>query len=126
MKKILFIVMLFCSVTFAASDYYPFTSPEKQQRFDLLTDQLRCLVCQNQNLSSSNAPLAEDLRNQIYEKIQQGESDREIIHYLVTRYGHFVLYRPPLNLTTLGLWISPFLLLIMGISYLIYYIQRRD
>ena len=76
-----------------------------------LAAELRCLVCQNQTLADSNAPLAEDLRNQVREKMRRGASDSEIVDYMVARYGDFVLYRPPLKLTTLLLWFGPLLLL---------------
>ena len=129
MKKLIFflsILILPCSVLFSAGDYYQFSTPAQQQRFETLTGQLRCLVCQNQNLSSSNAPLAEDLRNQVFQQIQQGQSDKQIIDYLIARYGDFVLYRPPFNIMTIGLWLGPFVLLIIGISCLILYIKRRE
>lgn len=125
MKKIFFILLFFTLPVFAVEDFYQFSSKEQESRFATLTNQLRCLVCQNQNLSESNAPLANDLRNQIYEKMQTGQSDQDIIHYLVTRYGEFILYRPPFNSATLGLWFTPLLLLIFGISYLLFYIYRR-
>ena len=129
MKKLIFfllILILPCSVLFSAGDYYSFSTQEQQQRFEALTGQLRCLVCQNQNLSSSNAPLAEDLRNQVFQQIQHGQSDKQIIDYLISRYGDFVLYRPPFNIMTIGLWLGPFILLIIGMSCLILYIKRRE
>jgi cytochrome c-type biogenesis protein CcmH len=123
-KIILFLFILFFSLQlFATEDYYSFTTLSQQQRFQSLTTQLRCLVCQNENLAESNAALAVDLRNQIFHKIHLGQSDQEIINYLVARYGDYILYRPPFNLLTLGLWLGPFLLLIMGIGYLIYYLS---
>lgn len=128
MKK-LFIVwlttLLFMSPTFGADDLYHFDDSAQQQRFDTLTSRLRCLVCQNQTLAESNAPLADDLRKQIYEKITHGVSDIEIIDYLVTRYGNFILYNPPLNNQTMALWFAPVILLIAGIAYLIYYLRKN-
>ncbi len=109
---------------FAAEDNYPFTESIQQTQFQTLTTQLRCLVCQNENLAESNAKLAVDLRHQIYKKIQHGQSNQEIIHYLVTRYGDYILYRPPFNKFTLGLWLGPFLFLFLGVAYLIYYLIR--
>ena len=76
--------------------------------------QLRCLVCQNQSIAESNAGLAVDLRNQVREQVAAGRSDREIIDFMTTRYGDFVLYRPPLKGTTLMLWFGPFALLLVG------------
>src|SRR5947207_328544 len=103
MRKLIFIILLLTAPAFAA-DIYPFSNYQEQKRFELLTTELRCLVCQNQNLAESNAGLAADLREIIYKKIKQGRSDKEIIQYLVERYGNFILYRPPLTLATLGLW----------------------
>lgn len=109
-----------------AEDVYQFHSSEEQMRFETLVTNLRCLVCQNQNLAESNASLAVDLRNQVYLKVKKGQSDKEIIHYLVSRYGNFILYRPPMKPDTLGLWFGPFLLLIMGIGYLCFYIRKNQ
>jgi cytochrome c-type biogenesis protein CcmH len=129
MKKIFLFLIIFIFPGYgliAAEDYYQFDTQEQQQRFQTLTTELRCLVCQNQNLAESNSGLASDLRGQIYQKVKQGQSDPEIIHYLVNRYGDFILYRPPFNPATLGLWIGPFLFLIIGLSYLIYYIRKKQ
>lgn len=131
MKKLLptlIILLVLSCPLLAAEDYYAFKTSEQQQRFQSLTTELRCLVCQNQNLSESNAPLANDLRSKIYEQIQQGQTDQQIVDYLVSRYGNFILYRPPFKAATIALWFGPFLLLFMGMIYLIYYIhqKRRD
>ena len=90
-----------------------------------LAQELRCLVCQNQTLADSNAPLAVDLRNQIREQLSQGASEREVLDFMVARYGDFVLYRPPLKASTLALWIGPFLLLGLGIFLLLRRLVRR-
>ena len=83
-----------------------------------ISEELRCLVCQNQTIADSNAELAVDLRNQVREKLEQGMSDKDIIDYMVQRYGDFVLYRPPVKASTWLLWFGPFLLLIGGIVFL--------
>lgn len=124
MKKILIALLLLITPCFAAQDYYQFETIEKQHRFETLTSQFRCLVCQNQNISESNAPLAADLRGQIYQQIQHGKSDNDIIQYLLDRYGDYVLYRPPFNAMTIGLWLGPFILLVGGLIYLIQYIRK--
>jgi cytochrome c-type biogenesis protein CcmH len=103
----------------AASD------PVLEQRVMALSAELRCLVCQNQTLADSNAPLAEDLRNQVREKMRRGASDSEIVDYMVARYGDFVLYRPPLKLTTALLWFGPLLLLAAGFVVLLRRVLRR-
>jgi cytochrome c-type biogenesis protein CcmH len=86
---------------------------------------LRCLVCQNQNIAESNAPLADDLRKQVQEMMRDGKSDAEIHRYLTDRYGDFVLYRPPLKNTTLILWIGPFVLLLIGLI-VAFFVYRRS
>jgi cytochrome c-type biogenesis protein CcmH len=85
-----------------------------EQRLKDLAEELRCLVCQNQTIADSNAPLALDLRNQIRTQIAQGRSDDQIRAYMVERYGDFVLYKPPFKMTTLVLWLGPLLLLVAG------------
>lgn len=120
------LILLFLTTPiFALQDFYSFEDLSQKKRFDQLTTNLRCLVCQNQNLAESNAPLAIDLRNQIYLKINEGMADKEIINYLVERYGNFILYRPPLNMLTFGLWFGPILLLITSVFYLFYYIYKQ-
>ena len=88
--------------------------PALERRVANLAHELRCLVCQNQTLADSNAPLAVDLRNQIREQLKAGKSEREITDFMVQRYGDFVLYRPPFKASTLALWAGPFLLLALG------------
>jgi cytochrome c-type biogenesis protein CcmH len=85
-----------------------------ERRVANLAHELRCLVCQNQTLADSNAPLAVDLRNQIREQLKAGKSEREITDFMVQRYGDFVLYRPPFKASTVALWAGPFLLLALG------------
>ena len=90
-----------------------------------LAAELRCLVCQNQSLAESNAGLAVDLRNQIRAQLARGASEREVVDFMVARYGDFVLYRPPLKASTFLLWFGPFVLLIAGICVLIRRIRRQ-
>lgn len=96
----------------------------QETQYKTLIEELRCLVCQNQNLADSNADLAKDLRHQTYTMVTQGKSNQEIIDYMVTRYGDFVLYRPPLNPLTLLLWLGPFVLLIWGFVILLKFVRR--
>ena len=98
--------------------------PALEERVTALATELRCLVCQNQTLADSNAPLAVDLRNQIREKMQQGASERDIVDYMVARYGDFVLYRPPFKATTVLLWAGPVLLMIAGLAALFFRLAR--
>jgi cytochrome c-type biogenesis protein CcmH len=97
----------------------------EQQRLKKLSEELRCLVCQNQTLADSNADLAVDLRRQVESMISSGRSDREIRDYMVQRYGDFVLYRPPMQGNTFALWLGPFAML--GGGALIWWlVQRRS
>jgi len=102
-----------------------FDTPEHEERYNKLIAELRCLVCQNQNLADSNAELAVDLRRKTYEMVKQDKSEKEIAGYMVERYGEFVLYRPPLNSNTLLLWGGPFIILLIGFSLLVRTIRRR-
>ncbi len=98
---------------------------EVTRRVKSLEKELRCLVCQNQTLADSNADLAKDLRDQVVDQVSQGKSDDEVKSYLVARYGDFVLYRPPFKVMTLGLWVGPFALLIVG-GVIFVMVQRRQ
>lgn len=100
--------------------------PVLEERVKTLSAELRCLVCQNQSLADSNADLAIDLRNQVRELMQAGKSDDEIREFMVTRYGDFVLYSPPVNASTLVLWGGPFVLLVIGVVLLVTYLRRRE
>lgn len=99
--------------------------PVLEKRMIGLAENLRCLVCQNESLASSHADLAEDLRREVREQMQKGLSDQEIIDYLVSRYGDFVLYDPPVKKSTLVLWYGPFALLLLGGGVLIYQLRKR-
>jgi cytochrome c-type biogenesis protein CcmH len=100
--------------------------PVAEARLKHLAVELRCLVCQNQTLADSNAPLAEDLRREVREMIAKNMSDQEIIDFLVSRYGDFVLYRPPMKATTMLLWVGPFVLLLGGAVALVTALRRRS
>jgi cytochrome c-type biogenesis protein CcmH len=100
-------------------------NPELDKRVAALAEELRCLVCQNQTLADSNAPLAVDLRNQIREQLAKGASERDVREFMVARYGDFVLYRPPLKASTIALWIGPFILLLAGAFLLVRQLARR-
>ncbi|HVS20624.1 MAG TPA: cytochrome c-type biogenesis protein [Pyrinomonadaceae bacterium] len=108
-----------------AKEARPAEDPKFEQRMQALTQQLRCLVCQNETLADSQADLAEDLRQQIREQMKAGKSDQEIIGFLTQRYGDFVLYKPPVKSTTYLLWFGPFVLLLAGIALLFRYIKHR-
>lgn len=90
-----------------------------------LSNELRCLVCQNQTIADSNADLAVDLKNQVRKQLSEGRSKEEILKYMTERYGDFVLYKPPFNAATIMLWVGPFLLMLLGLFFLIRQIKQR-
>ncbi len=117
---------LFVSVTaHAAIDTYDFKDEAERERYRTLTEELRCPKCQNQNIADSNAPIAMDLREEIFRMLEEGKSNDEIVDYLVDRYGDFVRYNPPVNTTTLLLWYGPAGLLVLGFGVLAVILVRR-
>jgi cytochrome c-type biogenesis protein CcmH len=100
-------------------------NPNLERRVTALAHELRCLVCQNQTIADSNAPLAQDLRNQIREQLKAGKSERDVIDFMVARYGDFVLYRPPFKAATVGLWAGPFVLLALGAWLLLRRVRKK-
>ena len=115
----LVLVLFFATAAAAADD------PVLEKRVTTLAHELRCLVCQNQSLAESNAPLAVDLRNQIREQLKAGKTERDVLDFMVARYGDFVLYRPPFKAATAALWLGPFLLLALGAWLLYRNVARR-
>ncbi len=126
--KSAFLLLLFlsCFTTSAVILLYPFTDPVKEERFNQLITELRCPKCQNNNLSDSNAPLSVDLKDIIYEKIQAGETDNEIIYFLKQRYGDFISYRPPVQPSTWLIWYGPFVLLLVGGVLIFRFVSARQ
>jgi cytochrome c-type biogenesis protein CcmH len=126
MKWLMLITLLFSGSAWAGEARPLADDPIIEARLKHLAVELRCLVCQNQTLADSNAPLAEDLRREVREMIAKDMSDKEIIDFLVARYGDFVLYRPPVKATTILLWVGPFALLISGVVALFVTLRRRS
>ena len=119
MKILLVITLLLVvpySKAFAAIEGYQFKSQEMEDDYNQLINELRCLVCQNQNLAGSDADLARDLRRQTWEMLTQGNSRQQVVDFMVERYGDFVMYRPPLQRNTWILWLGPFVLLVIVLS----------
>jgi cytochrome c-type biogenesis protein CcmH len=108
------LVITLASLAVFAQEPMVFENQQQQDRFDQLTQELRCLVCQNQNLADSDAPLAHDLRREVHEMLMSGQSNEQIKKFLVDRYGDFVLYRPPVQQNTYLLWLAPLVLLLGG------------
>ncbi|MEY3281644.1 MAG: hypothetical protein RL674_1629 [Pseudomonadota bacterium] len=126
MKKIVLCLFLLIQSVHAEIEVYQFTSPELELRYQSLTEELRCLVCQNQNIADSHAELAQDLRRKVYEMLSSGQSDAQIIDYMTERYGDFVLYRPPFNVRTILLWFTPVLALLIGALGFMSILNRRE
>lgn len=128
MKRVVVHLMLLCCLAFTAGakEAQPDAAdPQLEKRVMKLSQELRCLVCQNETLADSRADLAEDLRSKIREQMKAGKSDKEIVAFLTDRYGDFVLYRPPVKPTTYLLWFGPFVLLIAGLALLFRYLKQR-
>lgn len=127
MRKALLACLLALAGTLAWAGEAPSAAanPALEKRVMALSEELRCLVCQNQTLADSHAELAIDLKNQVREKLAQGLSDKDVVDYMVQRYGDFVLYRPPVKRSTWLLWFGPFLLLAGGLGVLGLKLNRR-
>ena len=117
---------LLCGIC-AAQQSAPPATPDAafERRVTRLSEELRCLVCQNQTIADSNAELAVDLRNQVREQMRQGRSDDAIRSYMVERYGDFILYRPPVKASTVLLWFGPLVMVVGGIGGLAFYVRQR-
>ncbi len=102
-----------------------FTDPVFEHRYERLLQEIRCLQCMNENIANSDAPLAVDFRRQIHAKVAEGQSEQQILQYMVNRYGDFILYDPPLQANTWLLWMGPFLLLGIALIVVIMIVRRR-
>ncbi len=125
MKNMLAVLLLMPFVLLAVDNSDALQDPELQARYEKLTRELRCLVCQNTPISDSNAPLAEDLRRQVREMLLAGSTDQEIYTFMTDRYGDFVLYRPPFVMRTWLLWLAPGILLLLGGTVLARTLRQR-
>lgn len=118
-------MLLSSFMLFAAIDVYKFDDPEKEKRFHHLAFELRCPKCQNQNIADSNAEIAQDLRTKIFQMLNAGKNDNEIVGYMVERYGDFVLYEPRVRPQTYLLWYGPALFLVLGLAVVALIIRSR-
>ena len=121
---VFFLLILVALRVEAAVEVLEFDTVEQEQRYRDLIDELRCMVCQNQNLADSNAELAEDLRERTYAMVRRGDSYETIIEHMVARYGDFVLYKPPFKTTTLLLWLGPIVFLMVALITIWSYSRR--
>lgn len=122
---ILFAAVLFTASAFAIDSEPPFSDQAMQARYQELIHGFRCLVCQDETVADSDADLAADFRRQIHAMVAAGKSDAEIKSYMVERYGNFVLYKPPVQLSTWLLWTGPFILLCIGLLAVTSVVRRR-
>lgn len=126
MKLVVLLFSLLLSISAqAAIDAYKFDDPKKEKIYHELTDELRCLVCQNQNIAGSNAELAVDMRRKTYEMVSAGQSKQQVADYMADRYGDFVLYKPPFKASTAVLWVGPFIILAVSIWLMLRVIRNR-
>lgn len=132
LNRVLFIVVLTVTlfmVTGAANaspvETFEFRDEVTKIRFQALSKELRCPKCQNQNLADSNSPIATDLRRELYDLLQQGKADSEIVNFMVSRYGEFVLYRPRVSSITYVLWFGPALLILIGVIVVIVILRKK-
>ena len=129
--RIVIIVLVLCIAQLFSNISYAVEPDEilKNQKYELrarkISKNIRCMVCQNQSIDESNSPLAKDLRILIRNKIKEGSNDKEIYIFLTDRYGDFILLKPPLNLSTIGLWFFPFIFLMVGI-YILFYHNKKS
>lgn len=126
MKTWLAALMLLTGSALASNiEVYKFDDPQQEAIYKQLTEELRCLVCQNQNIADSNAELAQDMRHKTYKLIKQGMSKSEIADYMAERYGDFVLYKPPFKASTALLWVGPFVIFFVAIWLMLRTIRAR-
>lgn len=125
MKYLLFIFVLFADASLAVIETYQFDNEVLEKRYHNFVEELRCPKCQNQNLAGSNSPIAKDLRRELHRLLDDGKSDQEIVNYMVSRYGDFILYRPRFNPETALLWLAPGIFLITGVFLMIRVFLRQ-
>jgi len=126
MKRLILSLLFLLPLSAQATiDAFEFSDPEYETRFHQLNHVLRCPKCQNQNISDSDAPLAADLRHEVYRMLEEGRSDDQVVDFMVTRYGDFVLYRPRVNSMTWVLWYGPYVLLGIGIFVIVLISHKR-
>ena len=122
----LLVLALMAPLALAAIDTYEFDTEEQRQRFYQLSSELRCPKCQNQNIADSDAPIAMDLRREVYRMLNEGKDNEEIVDFLVARYGEFVRYKPALTPATAILWFGPAAMLLAGFLVLLVMLRRRQ
>jgi Uncharacterized protein involved in biosynthesis of c-type cytochromes len=128
MRKLLLILWLILMLplqAMAAIDVYDFPSDDQRKRYQKFLEELRCPKCKNNNLAGTNSEIADDLRRELHKMVLEGKSDAEIIDFMVSRYGDFVLYRPPVQKNTIALWAGPVVFLVIGLGTVGWIVLRR-
>jgi cytochrome c-type biogenesis protein CcmH len=125
LRSLLALLLALVATSATAIDALPFRDRHEERRFQMLVEELRCMVCQNQNLADSDAFLAKDLRREVLEMMHAGKSDTEIRDFLVQRYGDFVLYNPPMKPVTWALWFGPLAIVLAGMAGIVAMIRRK-
>ena len=128
MKRVLSVLLLLVwlqpHLAWSVIETYEFTRPGDRERYNDFINELRCPKCQNQNLAGSNSPIAADLRRELHRLITEGQSDTQIVDFMVARYGDFILYRPPLDKNTVVLWTAPVILLVIGLLLVAWFVRK--
>jgi len=119
------LALVFSASAAAVIETYDFSDSKLEARYQLLSEELRCPKCQNQNIADSNAPISQDLRRLLHQQLETGATDEEILEFMVARYGEFVRYRPPFNAVTAVLWLAPVILLLAGLAGLLLLLRGR-
>lgn len=121
MKSVMtaFFTLLLSFSAYSAIEVYNFDSPEQEQQFQELNQTLRCPKCQNNTIGDSNAELAQDLRQKVYEMTKEGQSKQDIVDYMIARYGNFVTYKPPFTVATAVLWLGPLFVVLFGFALIV-------
>ena len=127
-SKLVFLAAVSFSLVSVAApiETFKFDSPETEKVFHKLSEEIRCLVCQNQNIAESNADLAKDLRLEIYTMLMKGQTEDEIVEFMVERYGDYVLYRPPFKPMTWLLWFGPAIIFGIGLIFVVRFMKSQD
>lgn len=125
MRVMIALLLLLALPAYAVIETYEFSNPELEERYQALSEELRCPKCQNQNIADSNAPIAKDLRKTLHKQLEEGASDSEILDYMVARYGEFVRYRPSFGGVNSVLWLAPVGLLAIGGLVLAFTVRRK-
>jgi len=125
MKKLMIILLAFMSAKAFSIGTLEFETDAQRLQFQVLTEELRCPKCQNQNIADSNAPIAKDLRNEVHRMILEGNNEEQVVNFMVERYGNFVVYRPKFDTSTYLLWLGPALISVLGLIIVVMTARKK-